>query len=424
MIGGQQRKRETMHMAIGDDGGALVPRDTGDAPVPDDIASAAVQDAAAQHVAPRDHQPAWSDKFVWQSLWKVVAVGLSTFFFLTIGWRIQTLLREIAVAFFFALAMIPAVKWIHERWGWKRGAAVGAIYGGLILFVALMVLVLIPAISNFANEVSTSGVDYADEINSYSQDLIGQDLVSQESGADAGDAAGAAMSKWSDNIVGAVETGIGLLFTMATILLFTFYFAADAPRVERALLSRMPPHRQKVVGWIWDTAIEQTGGYFYSRMLLVIINGGLFFIAMLLVGMPLVYALPLSIFEGFVAEFIPAIGTYLGAAVPILITLVVQGLVPALILLVWVLIYQQAENYWLSPRISAGTMEINGGVAFGAALAGGAIAGPMGAFVALPVAALITSIIKNAGKTYDVVYQSAYESADDHPDALSAPGDA
>jgi predicted PurR-regulated permease PerM len=349
---------------------------------------------------------------------------LSTFFFLTIGWRIQTLLREIAVAFFFALAMIPAVKWIHERWGWKRGAAVGAIYGGLILFVALMVLVLIPAISNFANEVSTSGVDYADEINSYSQDLIGQDLVSQESGADAGDAAGAAMSKWSDNIVGAVETGIGLLFTMATILLFTFYFAADAPRVERALLSRMPPHRQKVVGWIWDTAIEQTGGYFYSRMLLVIINGGLFFIAMLLVGMPLVYALPLSIFEGFVAEFIPAIGTYLGAAVPILITLVVQGLVPALILLVWVLIYQQAENYWLSPRISAGTMEINGGVAFGAALAGGAIAGPMGAFVALPVAALITSIIKNAGKTYDVVYQSAYESADDHPDALSAPGDA
>jgi predicted PurR-regulated permease PerM len=129
--------------------------------------------------------------------------------------------------------------------------------------------------------------------------------------------------------------------------------------------------------------------------------------------MPLAYALPLSIFEGFVAEFIPAVGTYIGAAIPIMLTLVVGGLVPALILLVWVLIYQQAENYWLSPKLSAQTMTLNGGVAFGAALAGGAIAGPMGAFMALPVAALITSIISNTGKTYDVVYHGDYE--DDTP---------
>ena len=159
-------------------------------------------------------------------------------------------------------------------------------------------------------------------------------------------------------------------------------------------------------------------------MLLVLINGGLFFVAMLLVGMPLAYALPLSIFEGFVAEFIPAVGTYIGAAIPILLTLVVGGLVPALILLVWVLIYQQAENYWLSPKLSAQTMTLNGGVAFGSALAGGAIAGPMGAFMALPVAALITSIISNTGKTYDVVYESDYAAAHDKPSALPGGGDA
>jgi len=81
-----------------------------------------------------------------------------------------------------------------------------------------------------------------------------------------------------------------------------------------------------------------------------------------------------------------------------------------------VLIYQQAENYWLSPKISSNTMELNGAVAFGAALAGGAIAGPMGAFAALPVAALITSIVKNSGKTYDVVTSSKYYSGDDIPD--------
>jgi hypothetical protein len=77
-----------------------------------------------------------------------------------------------------------------------------------------------------------------------------------------------------------------------------------------------------------------------------------------------------AVFAGFVSEFIPAIGTYIGAATPILLTLAFQGLVAGVVVLGYALVYQQAENYWLSPRISTGTMSLNGGVAFGAALAG------------------------------------------------------
>jgi predicted PurR-regulated permease PerM len=115
--------------------------------------------------------------------------------------------------------------------------------------------------------------------------------------------------------------------------------------------------------------------------------------------------LPLALFMGFVSEFIPFIGTYIGAAVPIAVIWAVEGLAQAAIMLVWVIIYQQIENYVLSPRFSAKTMELNGAVAFGGAIAGGAIAGPMGAFMALPICALITAIAKNAGKTYAVVIE-------------------
>jgi predicted PurR-regulated permease PerM len=117
----------------------------------------------------------------------------------------------------------------------------------------------------------------------------------------------------------------------------------------------------------------------------------------------------MSIFEGFVAEFIPAIGTYIGAAVPIVLTLGLQGVTAAVVLLVWTLIYQQIENYFLSPKISARTMEINGGVAFGAAIAGGAIGGPMLAFMSLPIAALVTSFLKNFSRKYPLVYFSPYD---------------
>ena len=43
----------------------------------------------------------------------------------------------------------------------------------------------------------------------------------------------------------------------------------------------------------------------------------------------------------------------------------------------YAIVYQQIENYWLSPRLSAKTMELNGGLAFGSALAGGALFGPV-----------------------------------------------
>jgi predicted PurR-regulated permease PerM len=114
----------------------------------------------------------------------------------------------------------------------------------------------------------------------------------------------------------------------------------------------------------------------------------------------------MAVFQGFFAEFIPVVGTYIGAAVPILVTLGIQGAWQAVALLVWTLIYQQIENYFLSPRISARTMEINGGVAFGSALAGGAIAGPMGAFMAMPIAALVTSFVKHYVPRYALVHRS------------------
>lgn len=383
--------------------------DAGGSEVPADVAAAA--QVSVQETATRPPEPAWLGRWVWQSLWKVVAVGLAVLFLGIMAWRAQHLLRLLGLSVFFALALIPGVNHLHEKRGWKRGAAVGVIYATLVVLLILMVAVLIPGIANFASEIGKNGNDWIASLNSEAQDLIGKDLIGQSAGDNAVVSTDDALKNWSDNIAGAASTGLGLVFDIATMALFTFYFAADWPRIQRAMLSRMPPHRQKVTGWVTDTAIEQTGGYFYSRLLLMVINGGLFFVAMMLVGMPVVYALPMSIFEGFVAEFIPAVGTYIGAAVPILVTLAVQGFGAALILLVWTLIYQQGENYWLSPKLSAKTMSINGGVAFGSALFGGAIAGPMGAFMALPIAALITSIISNTGKSYAVVYDSRYDTA-------------
>lgn len=351
-------------------------------------------------------KPDWVDSFVWASLAKLVAVGLGVFAGVLVLVRAQHLVFLLIVSVFLATAITPAVEYLQGRRGWRPGAAVGVIYAGLALFVSVMVLLLIPAVADFAGEISDNGDDWIAGVNDWTDKELGVTLIEWDSTEDAAIRTGTALRDWSDEILGVATSGVGMVFDLATIGLFTFYLAADSRRIRQAMLSRMPPHRQRVYSWVADTALQQTGGYFYSRLLLTFINGGLFFVVMVAVGLPVSYALPLALFEGFVAEFIPAVGTYIGAAVPILVTFGDQGVGSALILVAWIIVYQMAENYWLSPRLSSKTMELNGGVAFGAALAGGAIAGPMGAFMALPVAALITAVIANVGRTYEVIEAS------------------
>jgi predicted PurR-regulated permease PerM len=69
----------------------------------------------------------------------------------------------------------------------------------------------------------------------------------------------------------------------------------------------------------------------------------------------------------------------------------------------YVLVYQQIENYILSPRITAKTMSLHPAVAFAAALIGGALGGLFMAFLALPVAGVIQASVRQWGQSYDVV---------------------
>jgi predicted PurR-regulated permease PerM len=75
----------------------------------------------------------------------------------------------------------------------------------------------------------------------------------------------------------------------------------------------------------------------------------------------------------------------------------------ALIILIFVILYQQVENYFLLPRITARTMDLHPAIAFGAAIAGGAVLGAVGAILAIPAAAMAQAVISNFGERHEVV---------------------
>jgi len=86
---------------------------------------------------------------------------------------------------------------------------------------------------------------------------------------------------------------------------------------------------------------------------------------------------------------------------------------------VWIVIfgtaYQQVENYFLSPRISAATLDIHPAVAFGSVIVGAALFGAIGAIVAIPLAAAITAIVETYGHRYTLIP----ELQDEQPDKAS-----
>ena len=127
-----------------------------------------------------------------------------------------------------------------------------------------------------------------------------------------------------------------------------------------------------------------------SRLGLAAISA--FFSAIFFILIGLDYWLPLALWMGLISQFIPTVGTYLAVALPALIAMLSDQPLDAVWVIIFATVYQQIENYFFSPRISAKTMDIHPAVAFGSVIAGAALFGPIGALIGIPVAAAILAV--------------------------------
>ena len=158
------------------------------------------------------------------------------------------------------------------------------------------------------------------------------------------------------------------LIGVLSVLLFTYYLVADGPRLRRVICSRLRPEVQRQVLEAWELAITKTGGYLYSRALLAMLSA--IFHWVVFEAADIQAPIPLALWVGLVSQFLPVVGTYLAGVLPVLITFV-DDPVKAAVVLGFIIVYQQVENYFFAPRITARTMELHPAVAFGAALGPG-----------------------------------------------------
>lgn len=341
--------------------------------------------------------PPWLPRAMLLALWIVMAFGVGLWLFL----KLQNLFMLLLISLFLALALEPAVNWLH-RHRWPRGPATGAVMLVVlvvaVVFFSMLGSMLIGQVLAFTSEVPTMVRAVLKWINStfdtsYSPTTLLNE-VSSASGLIEQYATGIANNVW-----GAGTTLLVLLFNALTVALFTFYLCSDGPRFRRVICSVLPPRTQREVLRAWEIAVAKTGGYLYSRALLALICGAAHYVVLVVLDVPFAFALALWI--GVLSQFIPTVGTYIGGAVPVLVALV-EGVWPAVWMLVFVIVYQQFENYLLQPRITAKTLDMHPAVAFGSVLAGVAVLGAPGALLALPIGASLQAFLGTYIRRYEV----------------------
>jgi len=348
----------------------------------------------------------------------IIVYVVGAFLLLQMLARVRDLLFMIVVSLFLSFAIEPAVNFLAQR-GWRRGAATGLILFTVILLGIVMVVAMVPLLIGQIQGLVAEVPGWLDTIATQVNERFGTDISVSTAVTEAQDIENALRTYGADvagNLLGFGAAVVTSLFQLLTILLFTFYFVADGPRVRRSVCSLLSPRRQREVLTTWEVAIDMSGAYFYSRLLLAVVNGVALYILLRVVGVP--FALPLAMFSGLFSQFVPVVGTYIASVLPLLVALL-EDPVDALIILVFILIYQQVENYVLSPRVTKHTMQLHPAVAIGSAIAGGSLAGPIGAFLALPAAAIIQASIGTFVARHEVL-ESDLTSEEDHEEIKRA----
>lgn len=331
----------------------------------------------------------------------VIAVGLFLRFLIGDG---GSVIFTLLMAWFASLAMEPAVVRLAKHM--KRGLATGVVMISAILFLVLFSIAFGKLFVDQIAQLVTSLPDLIKGIITWANEKFGTDYSLQEIltqlNLNPSDVASYA-SRVLGGLLGLLGSVVGGVFSLFTFGLFTFYFSADGPRFRRYMVSMFPRRVQGLFTNVWDITAQKTGGYVAARIILAAINGGTSAIVFWAIGMP--SWLALGIWTGLVAQFVPTIGTYISIILPVIVGLLSPNPWIGVMALAWALLYQQVENLTIEPRISARAVDVHPAFAFAAVMLGAALFGVAGALLAIPVGAMLMSLVN--------IYYRRHEIADE-----------
>lgn len=306
-------------------------------------------------------------------------------------YMVRSVLGPFIVAAMLAYILSPAVGATAKRLRWRRLPAVLLVYLLILAPLALLIWVVEPAIARETRDFAGGGGDI---VRASMVQLIGGDRL-QFAGLDLDvDTVIASATGWVRGLlgspaeafhVGTVVVG-GVLHGFLTLVL-TFYFLLNPRPFAQGILRFVPEDRR--AGW------EQTGREVHA-VLGRYVRGLIFLVALMStatwLGLTLIFrlphALPIAVTTGLL-EIIPFLGPVLAGTIAAVVGLFYGGANMALWIALFYLVLRQLEDQLVMPAVIGHAVELHPAVTIFAVLAGSALAGVLGALMAIPLAAAI-----------------------------------
>lgn len=321
-----------------------------------------------------------------------IAVAAALWVLAWVVGKAWVILLPVVLALVVCTVLWPPVRWLRGK-GVPPAAAVL-----LILLVALgllsgLVAAVAPAIVEQSTELAQQATAGVVQVRDW---LGGPPLDISEAQLDSAvTAITDRLNSSSAQIASGVFTGVGAatsaLVTAFTAIVVTFFLLKDGPRfipwLRRTVGNPAAPHVAEVLERVWSTL----GGFIRTQALVSLVDAVLIGAGLVILGVPLAYALAIITFIG---GFVPIVGAFVAGGLAVLIALVSNGPVDALIVLGIILAVQQLEGNVLQPWLQSKSMKLHAVIVLLAVTLGASTFGVIGAFLAVPVAAAAAVIIR------------------------------
>ncbi len=313
-----------------------------------------------------------------------------------VAWLV-TVLRiivvPVAIALLLTVLLAPVVEVLVRRLRLPRAAASALALLGLVAVVAGLLTVAGGSVARGIGDLWNQALAGIDQVTRWLatgpvhlsagrlQELLSQ-ATSGLSGSGSGSLVSGALS---------VTTTIGHVLAGTLIALFcTFFFLFDGRTVWRWLVRLLPVAARESFHQAGRRGLVTLAAYTRTQILVAGVDAVGIGLGAALLGLPL--ALPLGMLV-FLGSFVPIVGAVLTGAVAVLVALVSQGLAAAAIMLAVVLAVQQIEGHVLQPFLMGHAVSLHP-VAVLLVVAGGSYAaGIVGALFAVPLAAVLNTVL-------------------------------
>lgn len=333
------------------------------------------------------HQPARVPHWLEVSgsiAWRLIGMAVATWVLIQVMGQIQLVVIPFAIGLIIAALLSPVARFLRAR---KVPRWLAALLP-LLLFVGAITGIIAFFVRGVVRQWSALSESFREGWIEITRVLSGLGIDLSVSGfEDVTEQLG------TENVASrAYETAyatVELLGGIALVLVFAFFLVRDGDRIGEALLRFFPRARRArarhAAGRGWHT-LER---YIIGLTIVASVNTILTGIALVALSIPMV--VPLLLLT-FLLCFVPFVGTILAISAGALIALAERGLEVALIFLALGLVIELLESNVTQPLVQGRVLHMHPIIVVAVVTAGTVLLGIPGAFLAVPLAAVISAV--------------------------------